>query len=207
MVQLTRNGRFRECWNPIRARLGGRVAVTRDGYIWSGIHWAEPPLPGLPILVHRKGRKSPVLDFRYRLPKHFEEEMRKALIENGFKWKEGVEWMADWFEAGPSQVAFSLYSKLLPSEGIFGRSLWMLVRSDGSKVLETKVCVNYSPMLAANGTIWLVDYDMGQDWRWSKIWIYKRGEEKGKPLIDRSVEKEPWADKIILGKVGHPLIE
>ncbi len=88
LKRFDRQGKFKEAWNPIRARYGESVAVTKDGYIWTGIRWVDADrLKGFPILVYRKGRKEPVIDWRKELPRHVKEVRDKVSAKVGIDWE------------------------------------------------------------------------------------------------------------------------
>jgi len=108
--------------------------------------------------------------------------------------------------AGQKEIAISLYDYCYPYISV-GEDcylyLWILIEGDGGQVLDVKVLRDKDPkrILMPDGTIWLTQVELTKlcfpsevkrkGW-WGKIWLWKEGEEKGEPLIDRN--KKPWED-------------
>lgn len=183
LKRFDRKGRFQEEWEPIKERLdsGEGVAVTKDGYIWTGFFvrgTKDDDIPGLPVLVYRKGIKRPVIDWRYSVPEEVRDRISKALAENGLEWRtENI-----WFHirrpcAGPQQVALTLsydYWDNYGKEETGPAFLWILLSSDGKKVIDLKISkrANLYPYLSPDGKVWLKERDReGWPTEWSKIYF------------------------------------
>jgi len=202
LKRFDREGQFREAWHLIDAQAGKGVAVTKDGYVWTGLSRLDPEsYAGFPIVVYRKGRKAPVLDWRQKLPKEVEDAIRKALKESGMEWEKG--WMMVYGpEGGPSQVSLQFMGKAAIRDKQIVGFIWILVSSDGRRVLDVKMqtfdvrkgsIVRGTPHLAPDGRLWMNESDLSpQRSAWSKLWLWEKGKEKGEPLIDRTAIKEPW---------------
>lgn len=202
--RFDKRGTFQEAWEPIQANAAHGVAVTKDGYIWVGLRWVVDERPnGWPIVVYRSGIKKPVMDWRYKLPKAIDEKIRAFLKEAGFEWKKWEELphydfaTNDWHlgsidpKYAQDQVVLDFSVPFLGHENQIARRLWVLMSSDGKHLFEMQLGTKLLPYLAPDGMQWLRDSDFNpRNWEWSKIWWWKRGEEKGEPLIDRA--KEPW---------------
>jgi len=213
LKRFDRKGRFREAWGPIDAHLGKAAAVTKDGYIWTGLSRLDPEdYTGLPVVVYRKGQKAPVLDWRHKLPKELDDAIRKALKEKGMEWKKGKGWMVFGLESGPREVALRLGGEIVGHDNWIARDLWILMRSDGRKTLDAKVTKDgygeETPYLALDGRFWAIQSDIDvKRFIWSKVWLWEKGKKKGEPLVDRTMNKEPWAGKFTLGKAYVPTIK
>ncbi|MEM2250174.1 MAG: hypothetical protein QXP16_05690 [Candidatus Bathyarchaeia archaeon] len=223
LKRFDRQGKFQEAWNPIRARFGESVAVTKDGYIWTGIRWVDTDrLRGFPILVYRKGRKEPVIDWRRELPRHVKEVRDKVSAEVGINWeklwKERQSHAHPWdlivleLKTGPNQVAFSLGGEVLrKEEDRIAKFLWMLCSSDGKEIFEAHIDVT-PPSLEFDGNLWMykLEREGGMGSLLKKVWFFKKGEEEGEPLIDFEGQKPDWI-KILFGEQGRtwigPLID
>lgn len=213
LKRFDRQGKFQEAWNPMRARFGESVAVTKDGYIWTGIRWVDSDrLKGFPIVVYRKGRKEPTVDWRKELPRHVKEVRDKVSAEVGIDWQKLWEerqshahpWDLFLFDlsCSPNQVAFSL-AGVFGKEDSLGRSLWMLCSSDGEEIFEARIGVQIpiAPYLGFDGNIWMYKVEReGDMWSpWKRIWLFKRGEDEGEPLIDLEKRKPDWV-KVVVGE-------
>jgi len=208
LKRFDKNGQFREVWRPIHARYGSGVAVTRDGYIWTGLLGDYEGRPGLPIVVYRKGQKDPVIDWRNKLPKELEDRVRKVLRERGLEWKKGGGAHSHSPEGGTRQVSLRFSGEAVGREGQIARILWILMRSDGSQVLDVKIGKGEIPHLAPDGRLWIRKSDFEVErFTWNTVWLWEKGKERGKPLIDRNKNKEPWGDKFTLGKARPPIIK
>jgi len=218
LKRFNKRGLFMESWDPINAKRGCGVAVTKDGYIWLGLRWVVEERPnGWPIVVYRSGIKKPVMDWRYKLPKAIDEKVRAILKETGFEWKKWEELpdydfaTNDWYFAiyGPQyaqdRVAFELLAGFLRHENQIARVLWVLISSDGKYLFEAKVKTDLSYYLSPDGKIWKHDSDFNlRKWTWSKFWLWERSKERNEPLIDRT--KEPWMS--LIGKRSYvPIID
>lgn len=195
---------FKEAWEPIRARRGHGVGVTKDGYIWTGLGWVVADRPnGWPVVVYRSGIKKPVMDWRYKLPKAIEDKVYNFLKKSGFEWKKWEELphydyaTNDWYflQRGPeysqNKVALKLRSPFLGDVNRIARKIWLLISSNGKQIFEMRLTVEGSPYLSPDGTVWVRESDFNtREWKWSKVWWRKASEERGEPLIDRT--KEPW---------------
>lgn len=210
LKRFNKQGKFQEAWNPIRARYGNMVAVTKDGYIWTGIRWVDTDrLKGFPIVVYRKGRKEPIIDWRKGLPSHVEEVKKKVSAEAGIDWmklwKEKETYAHPWdlvvvkLSCSPNQVAFSLLDSF-GGEDHFAKSLWMLCSSDGKEIYEAHIGTR-TPLLGFDGNLWMkiVEWEGGAWSPWKRIWLFKRGEDKGEPLIDLEGQRPEWI-KVIFGE-------
>ena len=217
-----KNGLFKMMWNPIRANCGNKVAVTRDGYIWVGLRWVvDDRLDGLPIVVYRKEKKKPVMNWYYEneIPKSVKDKIHHILNKVGLKWKRWKE-LPDWdlssndwivlelISTQKNQVYIKLSAPFLGTDGRYLKLLRILLNSDGSQVLDIQLASARNPYyLSPDGKFWIVNSDFDEErWTWNRIWLFEKGKEKGEPLIDRLTNKEPWADKIILGKAYFPII-
>jgi hypothetical protein len=128
LKRFDKNGRFREMWQPIDSQLGKAVAVTQDGYIWTGLARLNPEdYAGMPIVVYRKGKKSPVFDWRHKVPRAVDERIRKELKEMGLEWKRG--WMMRKLEGVSKQVSLRFTGEGMGQEGSARRGLWTLLRA------------------------------------------------------------------------------
>ncbi len=204
LKRFDKNGQFREVWRPIHARYGRGMAVTQDGYIWTGLLGDYEDRPGLPIVVYRKGQKEPVIDWRNKVPKELDNRIRNSLKERGLEWRNS--WIAHSPEGGPKQVSLRFTGEAVGQEGQIARILWILMRSDGSQVLDVKIGKGEIPHLAPDGRLWIRESDFEVErFTWSKVWLWEKGKEKGQPLIDRTKNKEPWEDKLTLGKARPPI--
>lgn len=203
--RFDKQGIFQEVWEPIRADAAYNVAVTKDGYIWVGLRWIVEEKPnGWPIVVYRSGVKKPIMDWRHKLPKAIDEKVHTFLKEAGFEWKKWEELpyydfaTNDWcfssigLQYAQDLIAFDLLVPFLRKENeIISRGLWILISSDGKHLFDMQLVTEPIPYLAPDGTIWLKDSDFNpQNFKWSKIWWWKKGEDRKEPLIDRI--KEPW---------------
>ena len=209
LKRFDREGQFQEAWNPMDAQAGKGVAVTKDGYIWTGLSRLDPEdYAGLPIVVYRKGQKAPVLDWRQKLPKEVEDAIRKALKESGMEWEK--RWMMVYGpEGGASQVSLQCMGEAAIRDKQIVGFIWILVSSDGRRVLDVEMqtfdvrkgsIVRETPHLSPDGRLWIYESDLSpKNSTWSKIWLWEKGKEKGKPLIDRTVNKEPWGGMFTLG--------
>jgi hypothetical protein len=209
LKRFDKNGQFREAWDSIDAQRGKSVAVTKDGYIWAGLGRLDPEdYAGFPIVVYRKGKKGPALDWCHKLPKELDDRIRTALKERGLEWEKGKGWMVYGLEAGPREVSLRLGGEVVGQEGQIARVLWLLMRSDGSQVLDVKIGKGDIPHLAPDGRLWIRESNFNVErWTWSKVWYWERGKKRAEPLIDRIANKEPWADKITLGKAIPPQVK
>jgi hypothetical protein len=219
LKRFDRQGYFQEVWKPIRARASNGIAVTKDGYIWLGLRWVvSDRLNGLPIVVYQKGKKEPAIDWRSKLPQEVESRIRAVLKEAGLEWKKWTEVPRydlatnDWHVLGAQsereQVAVRFSARFMGSERRYVRILWILMQNDGSRIIDVRLGTEKIPHLAPDGSFWLRESDFEVDrWTWSKVWWWKKEEGKGEPLIDRTQNKEPWADTITLGKATPPKIE
>jgi len=214
LKRFDRQGRFQEAWNPIRAFCGHNVVVTKDGYIWLGIRWVDSDrLRGWPIIAYRKGKKEPVVDWRKELPKHVVKIRDKLLAEVGIdlekRWKERektavhpTDWSVEGMSCSPNQVAFSLGLSGLGADNFLARLLWILCSSDGREIFEA--CISSKAwfwFLGYDGNFWieLIEREVDIFTPWKRIWLFKKKEDKGEPLIDLEKRKPDWI-KILLGK-------
>jgi hypothetical protein len=209
LKRFDRQGHFREMWSPLGVWSGKGVTVTKSGYIWMGLEGDGEA--GLPIVVYRQGSKTPVLDWRKKLPGALASAIRKALEEKGLAWKTGEQWFTADIESGAGQVALRLTSEVVGQENQIARILWILASEDGSRILDVKVASEWygeqTPMLAPGGTFWARTSDFTtKSFTWSKVWLWEKGNVRGEPLIDRTVEEEPWRDILVLGRARPPTI-
>lgn len=206
LKRFDRKGRFREAWQPIHCKTGVKVAVTKDGFIWTGLHFSYgDDIPGLPVVVYRKGSKRPIIDWRFQLPKNVEEAIVKVLTSKGFRWRAEDWWFfGEEFSSGLQQVVLSFYSDAISREGTgygYANDLWILMSSDGSKVLDVRLdSVVEIPYLSSDGTLWMWKSDLDlQTGVWNRVWFWELGKKQGDPLIDRTKNREPWKGKVTLG--------
>lgn len=206
-----RRGKFLWSWGPIPTVLG--VTATKDDYLWI----VMIPIPeGIPVIVLKKSGRKPKLiwDWREGIPKKMEERIRKAVEDKGLKW----EWEAsDWWvgyepEACSNQVVLRFSGgpvrpiKTLRGSAI-ARTLWILISSDGYQIFDAKILDPWEEdkdlHLSPDGKFWIVEDDFDYYLkRMNRLWIREKDQQKGKPLIDRTVGKEPWANK--LGQIEFP---
>ena len=187
-------GKFREFWEAFIWR--GNIATTKDGYVW--VPTSEEKITGLPIMVFRKGRKSPVADWRFSLSSEFQNKIEMTLKDKGFKWK--TRWWICNIEGSADKVMMRFILED-PKSGKLNGYLKIIASSDGKKLLNVEVEESMNTILSANGDLWFYDSDFDIKHRiWSKIWLWKEGDSRGKPLIDRTRVKEPWGPFFLLGE-------
>jgi hypothetical protein len=214
LKRFDRQGRFQEAWNPIRAFCGINAVVTKDGYIWLGIGWVPfDRLRGFPIIAYLKGKKEPAIDWRKELPKHVMKIRDKLLSEVGIdlekRWEEKektaahpTDWSVEEMSCSPNQVAFSLGLSGLGADNFLARLLWILCSSDGREIFEA--CISSRAwfwFLGYDGNFWIkqVEREFNIFTPWKRIWLFKRGEDEGEPLVDLGEKKPNWI-KILLSE-------
>jgi len=222
LKRFDRQGKFQEEWNPIRARYGENVAVTKDGYVWLGIRWVDSDrLRGFPLVAYQKGKKAPIIDWRRELPKHVKDVRDKVSAEIGVDWEKIWEerkesYVHPWdvsvyhLDCGPNRIGISLHATFFGAENYLARFLWILCSSDGKEIFEAHIGTRV-PFLGFDGNIWIKEIERLKDiWSsWKRIWLFKRGEEKEEPLIDLEKKQPEWINKVIFGeaeKVYGPTI-
>lgn len=207
LKRFDKQGRFREAWGPIFAQ---GIAVAKDRYIWTGVGGYVDRYAGLPMVVYQKGKKTPVLDWRNRLPRELEIRIGNVLKEKTLGWRRG--WSVAGLEGAMDKIAIRFTGKAVGQEGGIARTLWILMRTNRGQVLEAKVSGKdwygeETPYLAPDGRFWVIQSDFDAErFTWSKVWIWEKGKERGEPLIDRQSNKEPWTDKFTLGNAGPPAV-
>lgn len=77
LKRFDRNGRFLEAWKPVSEDAFYQGAVSSHGYIWMACTGQE--FRGLPIVVYRAGRSSPVIDWRDDLSPPVQAAISRAL--------------------------------------------------------------------------------------------------------------------------------
>ena len=88
------------------------------------------------------------------------------------------------------------------ADNFLARLLWILCSSDGREIFEA--CISSKAwfwFLGYDGNFWieLIERKVDIFTPWKRIWLFKKKEDKGEPLIDLEKRKPDWI-KILLGK-------
>ncbi|MCS3921289.1 hypothetical protein Q2T83_00005 [Fervidibacter sacchari] len=198
-----KNGKFLKKWI-IEGII--KIAFTKDNYIWIITGIRENKI--LPIVILHKNKKLPVVDWQKVLPVEVKAKIQSILNIQDL---EKYYWSVQKIVGSKDKVLIRLFTDKLSERHRYGLDipkgiLWLVFSSDGKKCLSIEIeKPNREYVLDANGNFWLceIDYNLLDPQSWQKIWIWKKDENKEKPLIDRTRNKEPWSPYLILGEKVH----
>ena len=204
-----RRGQIRAQWLPIVGELDTNSGVTSDGTVWLGLSETQVKA-GLPIVAYKLGQRTPIVDWRTRVPAPIKDSLKRALQSHKLQWP--TNWVTYLMESGENRVSIRLLSNNLGRQGQVVNVLWMLCTKDGKQSLGARIGkANYgpeTPRLMLDGQLWASrsNYSV-ETQRWSKSWLWPKNGHPNAPLFDFNANNQPWRGKINLGNVLPPWVE
>ena len=178
-----------------------RASVTPDGYVWIAANDYEIRKGNFPVVIYKFGQTKPIIDWRTKPPFDVGKFVEKTLGKKYFnalsaiKKEEATAWEAEFLgmSQGKIQLEITNYgvgyiSDPQPSDKQPAITIRWTLSSDSKKTLQRDVykspTLRTKQRLASDGTQWYFadDYSFKTS-KWSKAWLWKKGEQKGQPLI------------------------
>ena len=196
-----RKGKLRAQWPPILGVVRG-ASVSSSGYVWLGVTDSKYSKEGLPLLAYKLGNREPVVDWRVKVPIAHRKSIGTSLLSqlnSGYVFD---------LMTGGNLFSVRIWAESLGTKNNVVRALWLLCSSDGSKLVDKQLTVDYSiksPLLMLDGNLWIykLDNKLGES-NWSQLWVWEKSKSLGMPLLNLIQNREPWSSKIKIGAMLPP---